>query len=152
VDDTAGALLRRARAEAIERERDLERVKCGRGGRAGVGGAEKGAGGHGGATGPDFSACICVRVSGSCGEDGANRRGRSASDYKRGVAGEWGPWDKGTGARGGNDTLLTGWACNVERERVARAKGVTPIGWAHLAEGERGGCAWARVGPNGLNG
>jgi hypothetical protein len=57
-DDTVGALLRRALAAVAECERGQKWAKCGRGERAGAGVAQKGAGGCGQATWPEFSECV----------------------------------------------------------------------------------------------
>jgi hypothetical protein len=70
---TASADHLRALAAKLERYRGWAWAKRGMGERAGAGGAQKGAEASGQATWPDFSACVRARVSGGCGQDGADR-------------------------------------------------------------------------------
>jgi hypothetical protein len=58
-----------------------------------------------------FSRCVCVRrVSGDCGEDGADKRGQGICSYTGEVASEQDPRCRGTGARARQQaTTLIGW-------------------------------------------
>jgi hypothetical protein len=63
VTDTAGAGLWRGRAARAERARERDCAKWDRGASAGVGGAQKGAGGVGGRCGRgSWRACVRARV------------------------------------------------------------------------------------------
>jgi hypothetical protein len=73
-----------------------------------------------------------TRVSGGCGEDGADRRGRSASEGETGSGTEARAHEGETGS--GADR--SGPQCR-ERGR-GHAKRVAPTGRVRLAEGERG--------------
>jgi hypothetical protein len=134
---TTGAGHRRALAEVAEHERGREWVKWGRGERAGVGRAQKGAGARGQATWLGFSKCVRAGQQWFARISELTGLAHSAEAWARGVNGQRRWWGGST----------------RQSENEARTRGKpAPIDRPHRAEGERGRGGVALIGGGRLSG